>query len=396
MADSTLIASLNQELQELRQSGRYKEAGELQSPQGPRVTLDVRPTIRLSSNNYLGLAGHPEVVKAAHQALDDYGNGTASVRFICGTMTIHHKIERAIAEFLEVEAALTFISCWDANVGLVPTLVARGDAVFSDALNHASIIDAVRLTKAERIIYPHGDLKALEDGLKAHRQAPRKLIITDGIFSMEGDLAPLPDLVEIAERHDAVLAVDESHATGVLGEHGRGTTEHFGLLGRVDIQTSTLGKALGGACGGYVAGKRAVIDYLLQRSRPHLFSNALPPPVCGASLAALEILRREPERLKRLHDNSTYFRSGITDLGLETIEGLTPIVPVMLGETELAIRFQKSLQERGVFVSGFGYPVVPQGEARLRAQVSAAHSREELDLALEAFEASARELGIVR
>jgi len=376
---------LSAELDELRRTGQYKQANELQSPQAPAVTMDDRPTVMLSSNNYLGLADDPRVIEAAKDALDRYGMGTASVRFICGTMPCHHQLEGKIAEFLGCQAALTFISCWDANIGLIPTLAGTNqDAIFTDALNHASIIDAIRLSKAQRFIYPHQDMDALAEMLTG-AQARVKLIVTDGVFSMEGDIAQLPRLKELADAHDALLVIDESHATGVLGDHGRGTAEHFGVLGEGVVQTSTLGKTLGGACGGYVAGSRVVCDYLIQKSRPHLFSNALPPAVCGGATAAIEILMAEPERIVRLRENTATFREQMGALGMTIVDGVTPIVPVIVGETATAIRAQQALLERGVFVSGFGYPVVPKGEARLRCQICATHTGEQLDQAVAAF-----------
>jgi len=394
---STLLDDvLNQRLADLRESGRYKQALELMSPQAARVRMDSRQTIMLSSNNYLGLCDHPRVLAGAGEAIGKYGQGTSSVRFICGTMSCHLELEQTICRFLGCEAALTFISCWDANIGLIPTLASTPeDAIFSDALNHASIIDAIRLSKAQRNIYKHGDLAQLEDMLRA-ADANIKLIITDGVFSMEGDIADLPALKELANKYNAILIVDESHATGVLGAKGRGTAEHFGVLGEGTIQTSTLGKALGGACGGYVAASRTVCDYLLQNSRPHLFSNALPPSVCGGSTAAIEVLMDEPDRLERLRSNTTYFRSRLSDVGLKVLEGITPIVPVIVGDAALANRFQQQLFELGVFVSGFGYPVVPKGEARLRCQVSAAHDSEQLDQAVESFARVGSELGLLR
>lgn len=383
---STLEKTLATELAALRDSGQYKQANELQAPQGPRTRMDGREVICLSSNNYLGLANHPKVVAAGQDAIRKFGLGTASVRFICGTMTCHVELERKICEFLGCEAATTFISCWDANVGVIPTLASTPeDAIFSDALNHASIIDAIRLSKAQRFIYKHRDLAELESMLKT-ATARNKLIITDGVFSMEGDVGDLPQLKELANRYDAALVVDESHATGVLGSHGRGTAEHFGVLGEGTIQISTLGKALGGACGGYVAGSRVVCDYLVQRARPQLFSNALPPAVCYGSIAAIDVLISEGATLlEKLRTNVRHFRAGVSSLGLKTIDGITPIVPVIVGETPTAIAMQKALFEQGVFVSGFGFPVVPRGEARLRCQISAAHSREDLDQALAAL-----------
>jgi glycine C-acetyltransferase len=381
----TLEKTLADEIAQLRETGQYKQANELQAPQAPRTRMDGRDIIMLSSNNYLGLANHPRVVEAGRKAVEEWGLGTASVRFICGTMTCHRALEARISKFLGCEAATTFISCWDANVGLMPTLAPTPeDAIFSDALNHASIIDAIRLSKAQRFIFKHGDLDELENMLKSAK-ARNKLVVTDGVFSMEGDVADLPRLKELADKHDAALVVDESHATGVLGEHGRGTAEHFGVLGKGTIQTSTLGKALGGACGGYIAGSQVVCDYLVQKSRPQLFSNALPPSVCMGSIAAIDVLQSEPERLKKLRSNTSRFRDGINELGLHTIQSVTPIVPVIVGETSTAIAMQKALLAEGVFVSGFGYPVVPKGEARLRAQISAGHEFDDIDGALAAF-----------
>ena len=381
----TLEKTLAADLAQLKETGQYKQANELQKPQAPRTRMDGRDIVMLSSNNYLGIADHPEVLAAAKRAVDEYGMGTASVRFICGTMTCHLELEKKIAEFIGCEAATTFISCWDANVGLIPTLAPTPeDAIFSDALNHASIIDAIRLSKAQRLIYPHGDLADLEEKLKA-TTARNKVIVTDGVFSMEGDVAELPKLKELADQYDAVLIVDESHATGVLGKTGRGTAEHFGVLGAGTVQTSTLGKALGGSCGGYVAASAVICDYLVQKSRPQLFSNALPPAVCYGAMAAIDVLMKEPQRLEKLRANVAHFRAGVNALGLKTIAGLTPIVPVIVGETPTAIRMQQALFDEGVFVSGFGYPVVPKGEARLRCQISAGHETEDLDFALAAL-----------
>ena len=340
---TTLEKTLAAELAELRSTGQYKQANELQRPQAPRTRMDGKDIVMLSSNNYLGLANHPQVVAAARAALDKYGLGTASVRFICGTMTCHLELERKICEFIGCEAATTFISCWDANVGLMPTLTPTAeDAIFSDALNHASIIDAIRLSKAQRFIYKHRNLAELEEMLKTAK-ARNRLVITDGVFSMEGDVADLPQLKELANKYDAVLVVDESHATGVLGQTGRGTAEHFGVQDPNTIQTSTLGKALGGSCGGYVAATRTVCDYLIQKSRPQLFSNALPPAVCYGAMAAIDVLMHEPQRLEKLRQNVQFFRAGVADLGLKTIAGITPIVPVIVGETPTAIQMHKAL-----------------------------------------------------
>lgn len=379
---TSLEKNLASELAQLRESGQYKQANEVQAPQAPRTRMDGRPVINLSSNNYLALANHPDVLAAGRRALDQFGLGTASVRFICGTMSCHLELERKICQFIGCAAATTYISCWDANVGILPTLAStEQDAIFSDALNHASIIDAIRLSKARRFIFKHADLDELERMLSSAegRAARNKLIVTDGVFSMEGDVADLPRLKELARKYDALLVVDESHATGVLGATGRGTAEHFGVLDADTVQTSTLGKALGGACGGYVAGTKTVCDYLVQKSRTQLFSNALPPSVCYGSMAAIDVLMRDGKTLlARLRENVQQFREGVAELGLKTIRGITPIVPVLVGETATAIACQKALFEEGVFVSGFGYPVVPKGEARLRCQISAGHTSQDL------------------
>jgi len=394
---TTLENTLAAELAQLREARQYKQANEIQAPQAPHTRMDGKPVINLSSNNYLALANHPRVVEAGKRAIDQFGLGTASVRFICGTMSCHVELERKICEFLGCEAATTYISCWDANVGVMPTLCPTPeDAIFSDALNHASIIDAIRLSKAQRFIYKHADLAELERMLESPegRKARNKLIITDGVFSMEGDIANLPRLKELANKHDALLVIDESHATGVLGETGRGTAEHFGVLGEGTVQTSTLGKALGGACGGYVAGAKVVCDYLVQKSRPQLFSNALPPAVCYGSMAAMDILmggagvspvESGKSLLARLRENTARFRAGVKELGLKSLDGITPIVPVIVGETATAIAMQKALFDEGVFVSGFGFPVVPKGEARLRCQISAGHTKDDIDTCLAAL-----------
>lgn len=386
---TTLEQTLTRELQELRDARTYKHANELQAPQAPRTRMDGKPVINLSSNNYLALANHPKVVEAGKRAIDKFGLGTASVRFICGTMSCHVELERKICEFIGCAAATTYISCWDANVGIMPTLCSTPeDAIFTDALNHASIIDAIRLAKAQRFIYKHADLAELERMLSTPeaKKARNRLIITDGVFSMEGDIADLPRLKELANKHEALLVIDESHATGVLGATGRGTGEHFGVLGEGTVQTSTLGKALGGACGGYVAGSQVVCDYLVQKSRTQLFSNALPPAVCYGSMAAIDVLMSDGKTLlEQLRGNIRHFRDGMDALGLKTLKGITPIVPVIVGETATAIAMQKAMFEEGVFVSGFGFPVVPKGEARLRCQISAGHTRADLDACLAAF-----------
>ncbi len=391
---------LETELEQFKQDGVYKRLNYLEQPQAARTRMEGRgEVVILSSNNYLGLCNEPDVVAAGRHALDEFGAGTGSVRFICGTFTIHRELERALAGLVGCASALTYVSCWNANEGLCPTLLGEQDIVISDQLNHASIIDAVRLaktiTKCQTAVYRHSDMADLEDKLRAAQGARLKLIFTDGVFSMEGDIARLPDIVTLARRYEAVVAVDDSHATGVLGKHGRGTAEHYGMVGDVDIITSTLGKALGGAAGGFTAGPAPLADYLTQRSRPQLFSNALPPTVAASSLAAVRHLERHPELVTRLHDNARYFRERLMALGFKPLPGETPIVPVILGETAKAIRMSELLLDEGVFVTGFGYPVVPQGHARIRCQLSAAHTRDDLDFALAAFRRVGGQLGLV-
>jgi glycine C-acetyltransferase len=391
-----LDGRLKDALDGFRRDGVYKKLNYLDSPQSAWVEMEGRGRILiLSSNNYLGLCDVPEVIAAGREALDRYGAGTGSVRFICGTFTVHRELEERLARFVGTESALSYVSCWTANEGLLPTVLDEQDVVISDALNHASIIDSVRLCKASRRVYAHASMTELQAILKETASARTRLIITDGVFSMEGDIAKLPQIVDLAQAHDAVVAVDDSHATGVLGQTGRGTAEHHGLLGSVDIITSTLGKALGGAAGGFTAGSAALVDYLIQRSRPQLFSNALPPTVAASSLAAVRYLESHPERVGALRDNASYFRSRLLELGLRPLPGETPIVPVILGETAKAIRASEMMLEEGVFVTGFGYPVVPQGEARVRCQISAAHSRDDLDFALAAFKKVGAKLGLL-
>jgi glycine C-acetyltransferase len=396
----SFAGQLESELAQFKREGVYKRLNYLDSPQAARVKMEGRgEVVILSSNNYLGLCAVPEVVQAGKDALDRWGAGTGSVRFICGTFTVHRELEAALARFVGCESSLSYVSCWNANEGLCPTLVGEQDIVISDQLNHASIIDAVRLaktiTKCQTAVYKHADMTDLEEKLKAAKGSRLKLIFTDGIFSMEGDIAKLPDIVALARKYDAVVAMDDSHATGVLGKTGRGTAEHFGMLGQVDIITSTLGKALGGAAGGFTAGAAALADYLTQRSRPQLFSNALPPTVAGSALAAVRHLERHPELVAKLHENARYFRDQLIALGFKPLPGETPIVPVILGETAKAIQMSELLLAEGVFVTGFGYPVVPQGHARVRCQLSAAHTRADLDFALHAFKKVGSKLGLI-
>lgn len=385
-----MFSDLQSELDALRAAGTYKRLNYLASPQGARVQMEGRgDVIVLSSNNYLGLANEPSVVQAGVDALHQYGAGTASVRFICGTFTVHRELETAIARFVGTDAALSYVSAWNANEALTPTIVREGDFVVSDALNHASIIDSVRLakaiTKCTTAVYKHADMDDLREKLRGAKSAGRRIIWTDGVFSMEGAIAKLPDILQIAREHDAIVVMDDSHATGVLGKTGRGTAEHFGVLGEVHIITSTLGKALGGAAGGFIAGPSALCDIMTQRSRPQLFSNALPPTVAASSLEAIRFTEAHPERVAQLRDNTHYFRAAIEEAGFAPLAGETPIVPIIVGETALAIRMSEMLLDRGVFVTGFGFPVVPQGQARLRCQISAAHTRDDLDAVVAAF-----------
>jgi len=393
--NATLVERVGAELDGLREARTYKSFNTLESPQGPVVEMAGRgEVIVLSSNNYLGLANHPEVVRAGIEGLERYGAGTASVRFICGTFAPHLELERALAELSGTEAALTYVSCWNANEAAIPTLTDETTVILTDALNHASIIDAVRLSRpAQKVIYPHSDLDALRDGLAAAPHDARKLILTDGVFSMEGDLAKLPEIVELAREHDAVVIVDDSHGVGVLGETGRGTVEHYGLLGEVDVITGTLGKALGGAAGGYVAASEEVCDLLAQRSRPQLFSNALPPTVACSALRAVELMHEQPELLARLRESSRRFREMLVEAGYRPLEGEAAIIPIIVGETAAAITLSERLLDQGVFVTGFGYPVVPEGTARIRVQMSAALEPEHLERAIEAFR---RVRGLIR
>ena len=397
---SPLTAELQAELDALRAAGTYKRLNHLESPQGARVRMEGRgEVIVLSSNNYLGLANEPAVVEAGIDALRRFGAGTASVRFICGTFTVHRALEAALARFTGTEAALSYVSAWNANEALTPSLMREGDVVISDALNHASIIDSIRLAKATTrcatAVYRHADLDHLRELLRAHRSAPRKLIWTDGVFSMEGAIAKLPEILQIAREEGATVVMDDSHASGVLGATGRGTAEHFGVLGEVDIITSTLGKALGGAAGGFIAGSAALCDILTQRSRPQRFSNALPPTVAASTLAAVELTLAQPERVRRLQENARYFRAAIQEAGFAPLPGETPIVPIIVGDTALAIRMSDLLLDRGVFVTGFGFPVVPRGEARLRCQISAAHTQDDLDAVVAAFKDAGRVAGLL-
>ena len=399
--NTVFVNELQAGIDALKAAGTYKKLNHLDSPQAARVQMEGRGEVLiLSSNNYLGLCDEPSVVQAGIDGLHRFGAGTGSVRFICGTFTIHRELETAIARFVGTEASMSFVSAWNANEGLTASIVQEGDFVISDALNHASIIDSIRLakaiTKCTTAVYAHSDLDDLVAKLKANASARRRIIWTDGVFSMEGSVAKLPQLLQIAKDHDAILVMDDSHATGVLGETGRGTAEHFGVLGEVDIITSTLGKALGGAAGGFVAGPAALCDTLTQRSRPQLFSNALPPTVAASALASIEYIEQHPERVRTLRENAQWFRQAITEAGFNPLPGETPIVPIIIGETADAIRMSERLLDEGIFVTGFGFPVVPQGTARLRCQISAAHTREDLAFAVEAIRRVGLQTGVIR
>jgi len=393
-AANSLVARSESILHGLEQAGELKHLQTIEGPMGPTVELrmadgSVKEVVCLCSNNYLGLADHPEVVEAGIEGLKKYGAGTASVRFICGTFEAHHRIEARIAEMLGVEASYTFVSCWNASEALFPTLATPDDAIVSDALNHACIIDSIRLAGViqkgiGKFIYPNNDMGAFEEKLKAARASVADdavvWVVTDGVFSMEGSIAELPTMRRLCDEYRAVLVVDDSHGTGVMGETGRGTHEHYGMAGAdVDLFTGTLGKALGGGAGGYIAGPKPVVDMIVQRGRPTLFSNALPATVACSADKAIEILMREPERVQRLRDNVAYARQKIKAVGFDVIDSPTAICPVIVGETSKAISMSKRLLDLGVYVIGFGYPVVPEGEARLRCQISAAHTREHID-----------------
>jgi glycine C-acetyltransferase len=387
-------ARLTADLDALRAAGTYKSLRHITGPMAPEVHMEeAGDVIVLSSNNYLGLADHPDVVAAGIEGLKRYGAGTASVRFICGTFDIHRELEEKIASVFGFDASLSYVSCWTANEGLIPTIATAGNTIISDELNHASIIDGCRLAAAKRARYKHGDMADLEAKLREAEGTP--FVITDGVFSMEGSLAKLPQIVELAERYGAVTIVDDSHGTGVMGKTGRGTIEHFGLEGKVDILTGTLGKALGGAAGGFVAGSRALVDTLIQRSRTQLFSNALPATVAASALKAIELLETQPQLVEQQRANTRYFRDGLTRLGFTPLDGPSAIVPIIVGDTAFAIAMSNRLLEEGVFVTGFGFPVVPEGTARIRVQISSALTRDELDRALAAFEKVGRELGLI-
>jgi len=387
-------------LREIRDAGLYKEERIIVTPQAAQIGVGTgearRDVINFCANNYLGLSSHPEVIAAAHEAIDSHGFGMSSVRFICGTQDIHKELEKKISAFFGTEDTILYSSCFDANGGLFETLLGEEDAIISDALNHASIIDGIRLCKAERKRYPNGDMHALEEALKETQGKRLRMIATDGVFSMDGYLAKLDTICDLADKYKAMVMVDDSHASGFIGKTGRGTPEHFGVQSRVDVMTSTLGKALGGAAGGFTTGKKQIVDLLRQRSRPYLFSNSIPPVIAGASLGVLSLLSGTTALRDRLMANAMRFREGITKAGFSVKEGLTPIVPVMLGDARLAAELAKGLLDEGIYVIGFSFPVVPKGEARIRVQLSAQHTDEQIDRAVEAFSTVGKRLGVLK
>ena len=395
MAYNSLKTILVQSLADIRAAGLYKHERQLLSPQGTDIRVAQGPVVNLCANNYLGLANHPDIRQAAAEGLNRHGYGMASVRFICGTQDLHTRLERTISDFLETEETILYGSCFDANGGLFEVLLDEQDAAISDALNHASVIDGIRLCKAQRFRYAHGDLADLEARLQEARACRLRLIATDGVFSMDGDLAKLDRIVDLADRYDAVVMVDDSHATGVLGPNGRGTPAHFGVADRVDIVTSTLGKSLGGAAGGFTSGRREIVELLRQRSRPYLFSNALPPVIASAALKAVQLAAQGDALRAQLRDNAAFFRAQLNALGFHLVPGTHPIIPVMLGDAALATQMADRLLQEGIYVVGFSYPVVPKGQARIRVQMSAAHTSAQLEKAVAAFATVGKDLGII-
>ncbi len=384
----TFQTHLQETLADLKAKSLYKQEKVIATPQGARVVLDNGTTlINMCANNYLGLANHPAIIEASHEATAKYGYGMGSVRFICGTDTLHRELERAVADFVGTDDCILFGSCFDANGGVFEALLGAEDAIISDALNHASIIDGVRLCKAKRFRYANGDMADLEQQLQAADEAGArfKLIVTDGVFSMDGIIAPLKAICDLADRYSALVMVDDSHAVGVLGANGSGSVEDCGCVGRVDIISGTFGKALGGASGGYIAARQEIVDLLRQKARPYLFSNAVPPPVAAASIKAIELVKTQPELRARLNGNAKRFREGMAALGFDLVPGHHPIVPVMLGDAAVAVKMSENLYKNGVYATGFFYPVVPMGKARIRTQMSAAHTPEDIDFAIQAF-----------
>lgn len=395
MAYGAMKQFLQEELANLKETGLFKEEKVIQSPQGADIKTGAGATINFCANNYLGLANHPEILDTVKEGLDLRGFGMASVRFICGTQDIHKELEKTISNFLSTEDTILYSSCFDANGGLFETLLGPEDMIISDALNHASIIDGVRLCKAQRKVYQHADMNDLDSKLKASAGTRYRMIATDGAFSMHGDLAPLKDICDLAERYDALVMVDDSHATGFFGRTGRGTPEHFGVQNRIDIITSTMGKAMGGASGGFTSGRAEIVAMLRQRSRPYLFSNSVAPPVVYGTMKALQLIEQHPELVSTLAENTKYFRDEMTARGFQIKPGIHPIVPIMLGDEKRTVEMARQMNERGIFVVGFSYPVVPKGEARIRVQISAIHTQNQLDKALNTFEEVGKSLKLI-
>ena len=395
MAYTSFKHLIQAQLEDIRSAGLFKGERQILGPQGAHIRVAQGEVLNLCANNYLGLANHPQIVHAAQEGLRQYGFGMASVRFICGTQDQHKQLEEGISRFLGTEDTILYTSCFDANTGLFETILNEQDAVISDALNHASLIDGIRLCKAQRFRYAHSDMHELESVLQQAASARVRFIATDGVFSMDGDCAKLDRITELAERYDAVVLVDDSHATGVLGEQGKGTPTHFGVSEKVDLITSTLGKSLGGGSGGFTSGRREIIEILRQRSRPYLFSNALPPVMTAAALKALDIVIQGEDLRATIRKHAQFFRSRLETVGFRIVPGDHPIIPVMLGEAELATRMAERLLEQGIYVIGFSFPVVPKGQARIRVQMSAAHTRENLEQAVQAFETVGRELCVI-
>ncbi|WP_068469197.1 glycine C-acetyltransferase [Candidatus Protochlamydia phocaeensis] len=394
--DNTFLQFMEDQLADLKKQGLYKQEREITSPQDASITIaGGKKVLNFCSNNYLGLANHPDIIHSAIKSYEHYGFGLSSVRFICGTQTVHKQLEKSLSRFLGTEETILYCSCFDANGGLFETILGPEDAVISDALNHASIIDGIRLCKAKRLRYDHNDMKSLEAQLQEAKDARFRLIATDGVFSMDGTIANLKAICDLADQYNALVMVDDCHAVGFLGDKGRGTPEYCEVLGRVDIITGTLGKALGGALGGYTSGRKPIIDWLRQRSRPYLFSNTLAPSIAAASLKVLELIEGSDDRRQRLQENSRYFRDRMTQLGFNLVPGNHPIIPVMLGDAKLAQEFAARMLDEGVYVIGFSYPVVPQGKARIRTQMCANHSREDLDKAIQAFEKVGKDLKVI-
>jgi glycine C-acetyltransferase len=390
------VDRIKSEVEEIRTSGLYKNERVISSPQGAEIVVNGKKVLNFCANNYLGLSSHPKTIEAAHRYIDSHGYGMSSVRFICGTQDIHKELESKLAEFLGTEDTILYVAAFDANGGVFEPLFNEQDAIISDALNHASIIDGVRLCKAQRYRYEHNNMGDLEAKLKESAHLRSRIIVTDGVFSMDGTIAQLDKICDLADRYDAIVMVDESHASGFMGKTGRGTHEHKGVMGRIDIITGTLGKALGGASGGFTSGRKEIIDILRQRSRPYLFSNTLAPSITGASIAVLNLLSQTTELRDKLERNTKYFRGKMTEAGFDIKNGEHPIVPIMLYDSVLAAKFADNLLNHGIYVIGFFYPVVPKGQARIRVQISAAHEQEHLDKAIKAFTEIGKELGVIK